>query len=81
MARKPCANAYKLLPVAMYDGEITLAYDDRHAIEKCSRNRSDMTGLVVSVKGELMVCAEPVQFIMGLPESRLLAVSEALAYD
>lgn len=80
-ATKPSANAYKLLPVSMYDGETTVAYHDRKAIESGARKRGDMTGLIVSVKGELMVCAERVRFLMDLPGTRPLSLAEAMSHD
>lgn len=81
IATKPSTDAYKLLPVSMYDGETTLAYHDRKAIESGTRKRGDMTGLIVSVKGELMVCAKHVRFLMDLPTTRPLSVSEAVTCD
>lgn len=80
-ARKPYVDAYRLLPVSMYTGKTTLAYRDEEAIRSGQRDRGNHSGLVVSVKGKLMVCAKRVQFLMDLPATRQLPLAEAMDYD
>lgn len=80
-ARKPYVDAYRLLPMSMYTGETTLVYHDEEAVRAGQRERGDHTGLIVSVKGKLMVCAERARFIMDLPGTRPLSLAEAKAYD
>jgi hypothetical protein len=80
-ARKPFVEAYRLLPQSMYAGDTTLVYHDEKAIQAGLRDRGDHTGLIVSVRGELMVCAEKVQFVMDLPGTRPLSQAEAEEYD
>lgn len=79
--RKPVINAYKLLPVAMYEGETTLVYHDHEAISAGLRQRGDSTGLIVSVGGALVVCVERVNFLKGIPGTRPLSLSEAKAFN
>ncbi len=74
-------KAYKLIPMTMYQGETTLVYHDSDAIRQGLRHRGDMTGLIVSYQGNLMVCAEQVFFEKGLPTMRPLSVAEARAYN
>ena len=45
------------------------------------RERGEHTGLIVSANGKLMVCAEGVRFILGLPGTRPLSLAEAKDYD
>lgn len=80
-ARKPYVDAYQLLPTSMYAGETTLAYHDEEAIRAGQRDRGDHSGLIVSVKGNLMVCAKRVRFLMDLPGTRPLSLAEAMSYD
>jgi hypothetical protein len=80
-ARKPCVDAYRLLPTSAYAGATTLVYYDEEAIMGGLRERGDHTGLIVSVKGKLMVCAEEVRFILDLPGTRPLSLAEAKDYD
>ena len=54
---------------------------DEEAIRAGQRDRGDHSGLIVSVKGKLMVCAERVRFLMDLPGTRPLSLAEASAYD
>lgn len=56
-ARKPCIEAWKLLPLPMYAGATTPVYRDEEAVRSGLRERGDLAGLIVAVKGELMVCA------------------------
>jgi len=80
-ARKPYVDAYRLLPMSMYAGETTLVYHDNEAIREGRRERGDHAGLIVSVKGKLMVCADKVRFLMDLPGTRPLSLAEAMSYD
>lgn len=73
----PTVKAWRLLPLALYKGETTLKYHDEEAIESGRRNRGDMTGVVVSVRGSHMVCAEPVEFCMALPCTKPISKEEA----
>lgn len=80
-ARKPYIDAYRLLPTSVYVGETTLVYHDEEAIQAGLRERGEHTGLIVSVNGKWMVCAERVRFVLGLPGTRPLSQPEAKAYD
>jgi hypothetical protein len=80
-ARKPCVEAYRLLPRSMYSGETTSVYHDAEAIRSGLRERGDHTGLIVSVRGNKMVCADKVWFLMDLPGTRPLSQAEAESYD
>ncbi len=78
---KPTAFGYRLLPESMYNGETTLVYHDDEAIRTGRRERGDHTGLIVSVTGKRMVCAEAVAFEKGLPTTSPIALSEAQEVD
>lgn len=78
---RPTINAYRLLPESMYEGDTTPIYHDKDAIAAGRRERGDHTGLIVSVKGSRMVCAEPVEFVLGLPTTRPLTLAEAQEFD
>ncbi|MDR9154963.1 hypothetical protein FEP40_05841 [Burkholderia multivorans] len=80
-ATQPYVEAYRLVPKSLYTGETTLVYHDKKAIEDGLRERGDLTGLIVSANGELMVCAERVWFVMDLPSTRPLSLAEAEDYD
>lgn len=80
-ARKPCVEAYRMLLRSMYSGEATSVYHDEVAIRSGLRERGDHTGLIVSVRGNKMVCAENMRFLMDLPGTRPLSQSEAESYD
>ncbi|MBU9211668.1 hypothetical protein [Burkholderia multivorans] len=80
-AIQPYVDAYRLLPPSVYTGETTLVYHDEKAIKAGLRERGDHTGLIVSANGKLMVCAEGVRFILGLPGTRPLSLAEAKDYD
>jgi hypothetical protein len=77
----PQIDAYRLLPQSMYAGDTTLVYYDKKAIEAGHRERGDHIGLIVAVRGELMVCAERVRFILDLPGTCPLSLAEAKDYD
>ena len=68
--KKPIIDAYQLWPNDLYSGETTLVYHDEEAIASGQRQRGDSTGLIVSAKGRLMVCAEKQRFLKGLPGTR-----------
>lgn len=78
---RPSINAYRLLPESVYEGETTPLYHDKEAVEAGRRERGDHTGLIVSVKGRRMVCAEPIKFVMDLPATRPLSLAEAQEFD
>lgn len=77
---KPTIWAYRLVPAAMYDGETTLVYHDEAAIAEGRRARGDHAGLVVTVNGHRMVCAERVNLVSGLPGTPPLSLPEAQAW-
>jgi hypothetical protein len=80
-SRKPYVDAYRLLPASVYTGETTTVYHDEEAITAGLRERGDHTGLIVSVNGKLMVCAERVRFILDLPGTPPLSLAEAKNHD
>jgi hypothetical protein len=80
-ASKPYIDAYRLIPTSVYAGETTLVYHDEEAIQAGIRERGDHTGLMVSVNGRSMVCAERVRFVLGLPGTRPLSLADAEDYD
>jgi hypothetical protein len=80
-AFKPRIDAYRLLPASAYDGHTTTVGQLREAVDAGLRERDDHTGLVVSVRGRLMVCAERVRFVLALPTTKPLTKSEAQSYD
>lgn len=65
----------------IYEGATTLVYHDHEAINAGLRQRGDSTGLIVSVGGKLVVCAEWVDFLMEIPGTRALALAEAMVFD
>lgn len=72
---------YRLLPEELLEGETTV-WHDRKAIESGLRNRGDSSGLIVNVRGALMVCAFPVHFLKGIPSPACrLSLADAKAYD
>lgn len=77
LTRKPTIWAYRLLPLRMYEGQTYEIYHDEKAIAAGTRERGDHTGLIVSLKGVKMVCAEKVDFIKGLPAARPISLEEA----
>lgn len=79
--RKPRIHSWKLLPPALYAGQTTTVYHDDEEILTGRRERGDHTGLIVSVRGEPMVCAERARFVLDLPETRPLSLAEAKQHD
>lgn len=79
--KPPRIEAYRLLPPSQYTGETTLVYHDEKAIQVGLRERGDHAGLIVSVNGKSMVCAQRVWFVLGLPGTRPLSLAEAVDYD
>lgn len=77
---KPTIWAYRLVPEALYDGEMTMVYHDEAAIADGRRNRGDHAGLVVTVNGHRMVCADRVNLVSGLPGTPPLSLPEAHAW-
>lgn len=80
-ARCGIVHAWKLLPVEIYQGETTWVYHDEAAIRAGLRKRGDHAGLIVSVNGKLMVCAEKAVFHRDLPTTKPLSLAEAMNYD
>jgi hypothetical protein len=78
---EPEIRAWKLWPLSLYDGATTTVYHDEEAIRAGLRQRGDHTGLIVSVGGTPMVCAQEVRFILGLPGTHPLSLAEAKDYD
>lgn len=56
-------RAYRLFPPAMFAGETTTICHDEKAILAGRRQRGDATGLIVSVNGTPMVCAQAIHFL------------------
>lgn len=73
--------AYRLLPESMYSGETTTVYHDEEAIQAGLRKRGDHTGFLVTVRGKRLVCAESVQFILDLPNTKPIPLATAQAFD
>lgn len=78
---RPKAWAFRLEPESMYDGETTSVYHDEEAICTGQRKRGDLTGLIVLVKGQRMVCSKAVTFEKGLPDAAPISLEEAKACD
>lgn len=79
--RWPVVSTYRLVPIEFYQGDTTTIWHDEPAISRGERARGDHKGLIVSVKGTRMVCAEAVQFRAGLPNCRVMSRHEAQAHD
>lgn len=54
-----------------------MKYHDEDEIREGRRDRGDMTGVILSVRGKHMVCAERATFAMALPTSKPLDLSVA----
>jgi hypothetical protein len=78
---EPQMSAWRLWPLSLYEGSTTTVYHDEEAIRAGLRERGDLTGLIVAVNGRQMVCAQEVRFILGLPTTRPMGLSEAEDYD
>jgi hypothetical protein len=78
---EPEIRAWKLWPLSLYEGSATTVYHDEEAIRAGLRERGDHTGLIVTVNGKQMVCAQEVRFILGLPTTRPMGLNEAEDYD
>lgn len=76
-SRGPTVEGWRLLPPDLYRGETTMKYHDEEAIESGRRERGDKTGIIVSVRGQHMVCAERVDFCMTLPGTKPISLDEA----
>ena len=74
-------EAWRLVLEAAFKGETTDVYHDEKAIASGRRRRGDMAGLVVSVGGKRMVCAEEIHFHQDLPGVAPMTITEAKAYD
>jgi len=73
--------AYRLVPESMYGGETTTVYHDEDAIKAGLRGRGDCTGLIVSVSGKRMVCAERVDFLIAPPTTKPVPLADAQAFN
>lgn len=78
---EPRVDAWRLLPLPLYEGKTTTAYHDEEAIREGRRQRGDHTGLIVSVGGKPMVCAQRVWFYVDPPTTRPMTLAEAEDYD
>lgn len=78
---KPTIWAYKLLPLSWYSGETTTVYHDEEAIAAGRRSRGNLSGLIVSVKGKRLVCADPVLFLKDLPKAQPMQIVDAQEFD
>lgn len=77
----PRIEAYKLVPLALFGGTTTRIYHDEEAIEAGLRRRGDHTGLIVSVGGKSMVCAQEVMFVEELPSLKPLPLESAITFN
>lgn len=75
------AEGYRLVPPEMFDGETVASIDWRDVRTMRTRRRGDSTGLLLKVKGKVMVCARHVHFIKTLPTTRPIAIEEAQRFD
>lgn len=75
------AEGYRLVPPEMYEGETIASIDWRDARSMNTRRRGDSTGLLLKVKGKVMVCARRVHFIKTLPTTQPIALDEAQRFD
>lgn len=75
------AEGYRLVPPAMYDGLTADFIDWRDPATVEARRRGDATGLLVRVKGRLLVCAKAVHFIRDIPSVPPMPLHEAKDYD
>lgn len=71
------ADCYKLIPESLYEGETFIKHHDEEAIAAGIRSRGNHIGLIVSVRGQRLVCAERVQFCLGLPTTKPITQAEA----
>jgi len=81
VTEKPEAWAYRLVPESMYEGKTMMLHEYEQAVREGSCERGDQRGLIVKVKGQMMVCAEAVTFEQGLPAARPICLEEAKAFD
>ncbi len=75
------AEGYRLVPPAMFDGVTADFIDWRDPATVEARRRGDATGLLVRVKGKLLVCAKAVHFVRDLPTVQPMPLKEAKDYD
>lgn len=78
---KSSADGYRLLPEALYVGETTPVYHDEEAIKSGRRERGNLTGLIVVVDRQRMVCASKASFVMDIPTTRPMSQAEAMEFD
>lgn len=76
-----CIMAYRLVPPDAYGGPTTPTYHDEAAIAVGQRSRDDLTGLLVSARRRLLVCAQRVDLLLDLPTTPPLALIDAQRYD
>jgi len=75
-----CIEGYFLTPEADYPGPTTQVWYDKGAIERGERKRGDHTGLLVSWRGQRLVCDERFKLAADLPMCRL-PLSDAVQAD
>jgi hypothetical protein len=67
---RPRADAWRLVPLAMFDGTVYRKAHDDAAIRRGERERGDLKGFLVRIAGaeEVLVCDRKVPVEMGLPD-------------
>lgn len=75
------AQGYRLVPPEMYAGETAEFIDWRDPATFHTRRRGDSTGLLVKVRGHVLVCAKAVHFVRDLPTVKPMSLSEAVEHD
>ena len=73
-------NAWQLIPESLYTG-ITMDKVDWEKVHAEKRYGYSYLGLRVKVAGKVMICAQPVNFLRGLPTVQPITLLEAQAYD
>lgn len=76
----PTVQGWRLMPLSLYRGETTMKHHDEEAIEAGRRERGDKTGVIVSVRGQHMVCADRVDFCMTVPSTKPIPLEHAKRY-
>ena len=65
---RPTIDAWRLVPENMFDGPVYIRPHDERAIEQGLRERGDLTGLLVRVHHDRMVCQDRSLVGMELPK-------------
>jgi hypothetical protein len=73
-------DAWQLVPEILFEGEVW-NYVDHLDFDESMRERGDYTGMRVSVRGSIMICAKPVTIVRALPTVPALRPAEAIEYD